>query len=109
MAKDLPGTYVLNRTDVSDTVVIRADGAYRHTFVSFLGRRLVSDSGTWSADTSPTGRLRLTLKDFAIASVSDPAHTLPRPGLWVLELDQGWLAPLRLPVESDIGLYFEKK
>ena len=107
-ARDLPGTYVLNHRASADTLLLNANGTYIHSFVSVQDQRAATESGTWAVDTA-SGPLRLTLTDFAVTSIPDSGRTLPRRGLWVLELDQGWRGPLRLPVESDIGLYFVKQ
>ena len=106
---DLPGLYVLNGRSGFDSLRLESDGTYLHTYQPFGDAGAVHDSGSWSADTTNGGTLRLHLENFVVLSQPDPQRFLPKRGLWILELDKASRGVPRIPVESDLGLFFDKR
>jgi hypothetical protein len=45
-ARDIPGTYVMNRGRAADTLILLQHGRYRHIY-RMPGQRVAIDSGTW--------------------------------------------------------------
>jgi hypothetical protein len=51
-ARDVPGTYVMNRGRAADTLIVLPHGRYRHIY-AMPGQRVVIDSGTWLVNQAP--------------------------------------------------------
>lgn len=108
----VPGTYVMNRGQAADTLVVLVDGRYWRRYVPPVGAAAV-DTGRWEYDTMPGDAPRVSFARFPVRWQAEtfPPDTTWRigpPGWWPPEVEQTWRGQVRLPVDSDLGWAYER-
>jgi hypothetical protein len=99
-AHDAPGTYVMGKRFVADTLWVSPDGTYMNVYAPDGGKTLVA-RGRWEYR-----RSIVTFHDFPVrdydASVPDPSRT----GMWLAPFQRTAFGSIVLQVNEDKGLRF---
>jgi hypothetical protein len=103
--RDLPGTYVMNRGQAADTLVLLEQGTYRRVYRR-SGDSPVIDTGTWSVDTVHK-ELVVTLQGFwqrwrAETEMGVMRRTVLTSGTWRAPLERTLSGSIKLIVDSDV-------
>jgi hypothetical protein len=95
------GSYLLDRGRARDTLLLLADGRYRHT-TAIEAHALLSDSGTWRV-TVVEGQPRLQLNQWVLWSVTDSGQQqlAADAGTWYARVDTLPDGSIALPLGGD--------
>lgn len=95
----IPGTYVLERSD--ETITLLPDGTFLHRRTSANGDR--ENRGYWAVDSNSSSRLRLEGFTFFAPMGTDATVTL-----MMVDLNNGWKGP-SFCLDPDQGPCFVKR
>jgi hypothetical protein len=101
-ASEIPGVYTLATNEMVDTLVVDADGTFRHQL--WNGATLaVSEHGRWQMSAYPDGGAAVELSPISpIERRSTRVST--RPGIWLARIGRARTGAPKLPVNEDIGV-----
>ncbi len=104
-ADDIIGRYRLNRGKASDVLVLRADGIYLHYYRPPNGVPR-TDTARWTSERTGRG-FQVEFEMFSHYSRAEhfPSERIGR-GFWIVRVERSWRGQIRLPVDTDINLYY---
>lgn len=104
---EVPGTYVLSSTDVTDTLVLHINGTYAHR-AYVHGTLIVADSSGWTYPSDVNGGVehRAEFRNFSMARLSR-MHPDPHPAWWMPYVEHDFRGRVRLVIDPDVALYYD--
>jgi aminoglycoside 6'-N-acetyltransferase I len=111
-ARELPGTYVMNRGRAADTLILDRQGHFRRIY-AMPDKPVVIDSGRWTVDTfHETVYVAFATFSQRWRAESDMG-ALPRypiaAGPWRAPPERGFSGQIRLPVDPDLDWVYTQR
>lgn len=102
--QELVGVFFANLPNENDTLDLREDGTYVHSFSSG-DTSASSQGGRWMIEPESDGETRITFDHFVLAI---GPHKSSSPGFWPASAEKRF-GKVRLIINDDMGLYYAKK
>ena len=102
---DVPGMYVANYREFTDTLFIEDDGWYIHLWAR--DDTTVFDTGLWEYGFVGGERV-VDFKNFSFPPRKGLGTVSP-PNFWPARMERSLLGEIRLIINSDLGLYYQQR
>ncbi len=103
-AHEAPGTYVMDRPFVADTLWVSPDGTYRHVYAPDGGKELVA-RGRWEYARNPQ---IVTFHDFPVRDYNGSISARSETDVWRASFQRTVFGSIVLQVDEDRGLQYRR-
>src|ERR1035437_7860 len=100
---EISGRFEVNQNHSTDEIDVLPSGSYRYFFKNDSGIE-IRNAGGWALEYE-SGVPRLVFSRFIFGT---PLYRGRPAGIWSVEIERSWRGKIRLCLNEDLGLYYEK-